>query len=248
MTTIAAWNLHHATDERKIPDEVTTVIESLKPDVLVLTEYVDGASRLGFKDALRSRLGFNQKIGISETVVGQNHVLIASKASQVAPPVRLPCPTFTKAAETNFLHRYLPDIGLDVVGFRVPDYKPAAQRASYWEQLEVCILAARDRNAVFIGDFNWQPSEKRTASALAIKRIKQAGFQVVTPDEPWSFINAKGTGTSKIDHAVLTPSLSCRAARYIYKEGDVVLAGPSRDKPVSDHALLWLDVINRADA
>lgn len=240
VTRIAAWNLHHATNERVVPESFYPIIDSLELDVLVLTEYVDGTSRGKFKERL-GELGFGA-ISTSDTIRGQNHVLIASKVGHSVPVVPIRGPQTTEAACTNFLHRSLPDLGLDVVGFRVPDYKPAADRSAYWAEFKSCVLASSGRPVMFIGDFNWDPVKTRTSSARAMREIEQAGFSIVTASEPWSFINAKGTGTSKIDHAILAPGLKHSACRYVSRIGDLVLAGPSRDRPVSDHALLCVEV------
>ena len=51
---IIAWNLNHRIQPKVIPQGVPEVIRGLAPDIVVLTEYVDGDGRLAFKQALRA--------------------------------------------------------------------------------------------------------------------------------------------------------------------------------------------------
>jgi len=53
MTTIATWNLHHMRRQMEISEGVPAVIAHVRPDVLVLTEYVDRGKRGTLENALK---------------------------------------------------------------------------------------------------------------------------------------------------------------------------------------------------
>jgi endonuclease/exonuclease/phosphatase family metal-dependent hydrolase len=239
MTSIATWNLHHMTREALIPPGVLEVIAAVRPDVLVLTEYVDGGNRKAFISGLEA-LGYKKPLA-STNAHGHNQVLIACQVRHDRGHIE--APTYTTSASSNFLHCHLPDTGLHVIGVRAPYYKMAAERDRYWEQLEQAILAGRNLDAAVIGDLNWQRRERRTRRGLAIRRLLDEGFTMPIPEGPWSFMSADGDGTSVIDHAILSPSMRCISSRYIYQAGGHFLAGPALAKPISDHAMLWVDVV-----
>ena len=48
---IVAWNINHRAREKTIPDHLAAAIASLDPDVIVLTEYVDGSTAPHFMRA-----------------------------------------------------------------------------------------------------------------------------------------------------------------------------------------------------
>jgi len=60
----------------------------------------------------------------------------------------LPLPGHTEAATTNWLHRRLPALKLEVVGFRAPMYLAADDRTSYWQQVEAIAHTACDRRVL----------------------------------------------------------------------------------------------------
>ena len=122
---LAAWNLNHRTGKKAIPPAVIHAIAALDIDVLVLTEFVDGDHHARFKDALKD-LGFDS-LAVSLKAPRQNQVLIAAR-SPLADDGLLPLPGHTEAATTNWLHRRLPALHLEVVGFRAPMYLDADDR------------------------------------------------------------------------------------------------------------------------
>ncbi len=224
--------------EARIPDGVLEVIQAVRPDVLVLTEYVHGSSRAEFLAGLVD-IGYRTP-AISKKAPRENQVLLASREAMTDGDI--PAPTYTTAASTNFLHQRLPGSGLDVIGFRAPYYDKTEERDAYWAQLEQCMVAARPLNAVFIGDLNWPRSDTYTGRGLSMQRIMAQGFTVPEPEGSWSYMSANGKRWSLIDHAVLSPTVKCIRSRFIYREAGHTLAGPSAEKPLSDHAMLWVEV------
>jgi endonuclease/exonuclease/phosphatase family metal-dependent hydrolase len=238
---LAAWNLNHRTGKKSIPVAVIHALASLDIDVLVLTEYVDGDHLAGFKDSLKD-IGF-EGLAVSVKAPRQNQVLLAARTA-LADDGLLPLPGHTEAATTNWLHRRLPGYNLEVVGFRAPMYLTADDRGGYWNQVETIIRAARDRRVIFLGDFNCDPHADTRPSAALFPRLLAEGFTLANPKGDWSCHSGNGHGGTRIDHALASPGLAIAEAKYLYKSGRHVLAGPARgdEAALSDHALLSVRV------
>ena len=237
---LAAWNLNHRTGRKAIPPVVIHAIASLDIDVLVLTEFVDGLQADHFKAALKD-VGF-ASLAVSLKAPRQNQVLIAAR-TELADDGLLPLPGHTEAATTNWLHRRLPAHGLEIVGFRAPTYLAADDRVSYWQQVEAIARTGRDRRAIYLGDFNLDPSTDTRPYAQVFPRLAAEGFTLARPKGDWSYHGGNGPGGTRIDHALATPGLSFTDARYLYKAGRHLLAGTANGTaPLSDHALLSLRI------
>jgi hypothetical protein len=77
---LLAWNLNHRAARRQIPSWIAAAINEQAPDILVLTEYVEGPDHDLFLDTLKAS-------GLTEfsctTQPGrENQVLIASRSTQ----------------------------------------------------------------------------------------------------------------------------------------------------------------------
>jgi endonuclease/exonuclease/phosphatase family metal-dependent hydrolase len=237
---LAAWNLNHRTRRKSIPPAVLHAIARLEIDILVLTEYVDGDHQAEFKNGLKD-LGF-ESVAVSLRAPQQNQVLMASRA-RMEDDKLLATPGYTEAAATNWLHRRIPSLGLEVVGFRAPVYLDAEDRAGYWNQVETIMLAAIARPVLFVGDFNCDPFADTRHSALAFKRLTQRdGFSLPNPAGEWSYRRRDGSATSRIDHALASPGVRLTDTRYLYRAGQHVLAGVGEAAPLSDHALLSIRI------
>jgi hypothetical protein len=76
---IVTWNLNHRAKRRRIPDWIASSILSVEPDVVVLTEYVEGADHQKFTEDLRAGgIAFVQK---TDYVPKENQILIASRVT-----------------------------------------------------------------------------------------------------------------------------------------------------------------------
>ena len=236
-THLAAWNLNHRTGRKAIPPAVLHAIAALDIDVLVLTEFVDGTHQAGFKESLKD-LGF-ESLAVSLKAPRQNQVLIAAR-TPMADDNLLPLPGHTEAASTNWLHRRLPALKLEVIGFRAPMYLAADDRAGYWQQVEGIARAARDRRVILVGDFQLDPHTDTRPCAQVFPRLKADGFKLPQPKGDWSCHAGNGSGGTRIDHALASPSLDVAEARYLYKAGSHTLAGPANGHgpALSDHAVL----------
>jgi hypothetical protein len=234
----AAWNLNHRTGKKAIPPAVIHAIAALDIDVLVLTEFVDGDHHARFKDSLKD-IGFDS-LAVSVKASRQNQVLIAAR-SPLADDGLLPLPGHTEAATTNWLHRRLPELKLEVVGFRAPMYLDADDRAGYWRQVEDIARAARDRHVIFLGDFRCDPHTQLRVGDALFPRLTADGFTLAQPKGDWSYHAGHGSsGGTRVDHALACPDLTLTDARYLYKAGRHTLAGPvtNHGDALSDHALL----------
>src|SRR5262245_24125606 len=77
---IVTWNLNHRGKRRVIPPGVAMALRTMRPDIVVLTEYVQGPMHAAFVAALASAGLAN--VTWSSPVAGHNQILIASKHAQ----------------------------------------------------------------------------------------------------------------------------------------------------------------------
>lgn len=240
-THLAAWNLNHRSGRKSIPPAVLHAIGTLDIDVLVLTEFVDGDHHKGFKEGLRD-IGFSA-IAISPKAPQQNQVLIAAR-QRLAEDRLLPAPGYTEAATTNWLHRRIPALGIEVIGLRAPMYLTAEERHGYWQQVEGILQLGRDRPLLVLGDFGCDPHTDTRPGIEPVKRLATGGFRLAEPAGEWSCFNAERNTRTRIDHALARDTLALRDVRYLYKAGRTPLAGAANGHgaPLSDHALLSIRV------
>jgi hypothetical protein len=125
---------------------------------------------------------------------------------------------------------------MEIVGMRVP----SESTKEYWGTLCNVIHSAAARQIAFVGDFNADPRLDRHIGCTFMCDLIARGWQIPTPDGPWSYISPKGT-TSQIDHAVVSPSLRVTKAISVSEIGGIVLAG-AESSSISDHAALVIEV------
>ena len=154
---VLAWNLNHRARAKAIPSTLADAIASLKPDVIVLNEYVHGDSRRPFLDQLAER-GLPHWLVSHDTPLGENHVLIASRTPIEAGDIR--APAIAPSVPSNFLHVILPKEHCEILGLRIPEYskQPKFKRAC-WDWIIKTATTAKDRPFVLIGDFNTDPGD-----------------------------------------------------------------------------------------
>ena len=227
MTRIATWNLHHMGRQLTIPDGVGKVIERVRPDVLVLTEYVDRGKRAHFRAALQS-IGYQEPV-VSPEGKGQNQVLVASLEAQE--DGELKAPEVDEAAQTNFLHQRMPRLELDVVGFRVPHYqseKPVSptKLADYWREFTRIARGKAGGKAVFIGDFNVGNKKVDAPGQKALRKLVEAGYRMCAEE-------------GGLDRVLVSPKLKRRSFSIIEAVGEHRLTGMGG---LSDHAMLVVEV------
>jgi hypothetical protein len=237
---LAAWNVNHRTGRKAIPPTLLHAIASLDIDVLVLTEFVDGKHHDLFKESLKD-IGYS---GLAVSLKGpqQNQVLIAARTELAADDL-LPLPGYSDAAATNWLHRRLPALDLEVVGLRSPTYVTPDGREGYWNQVAHIARLALGRRLIFIGDLGTDPATDTRGCAKPLQRLFADGFALTTPQGDWSHRLPDGR-TTRVDHAFATPALTINEARYLYKAGRQSLVGAASGagETLSDHALLSIRI------
>lgn len=234
---ILTWNLNHRIREKPIPPDLSKAIASLSPDVIVLTEYVPGSSRKGFKEDL-SAIGLGYMCE-SDYTPKQNHVLVASRY-----PVQkgnILAPAIDEAFPSNVLHVSIPDKGFDLLGIRVPDYSkyPKIRRAC-WDWIISTASSVKQRPFILIGDFNTDPSYPKARCGDRIGRLINDGWQHSSSRADASYWTPKGHGVC-IDHSFVTQHFMIQNVRYIREEGEYIFAGKG-NTALSDHAALIVDV------
>lgn len=137
------------------------------------------------------------------------------------------------AGESNFLHVKLPAAGMEVIGLRAPAYETSAELKSYWEQLAALVQSTFERPTVWMGDLNADPDTPSYIGGRDLAQLERQGWQLPRPSGLWSFV--KGT---RIDHALLSPSVSFVSAEYVTSIGGVDVASNDKATRVSDHAAL----------
>jgi endonuclease/exonuclease/phosphatase family metal-dependent hydrolase len=235
VVKILSWNLNHRTLEKPIPDTVVDVFRALAPDLILLNEFVDGPSRTSFRTALCGSGWVYQQV--SATPGRHNQVFAAANIPIHAG--QLEAPRVDGSALSNFLHLRLEEQPFEVVGFRVPMYKKAADRNAYWAELLRIMREAHNRPIAFIGDLNRDPFARTfDSNATSLRFPDDEAYQLPNPLGSWSYINMRGTTTSRLDHVLHTDALEASGASYITQLGGLLLAGPHNSSPISDHAAL----------
>ncbi|MBN1336430.1 MAG: endonuclease/exonuclease/phosphatase family protein [Deltaproteobacteria bacterium] len=231
---IVAWNVNHRTRRKPVPEALPATLLALGPDLVVLTEYVVGPDHDGFCKALRTG-GLNARF-MTSTRTGHNQVFVATRLSAQAGTFTHPDPA--SHAASNWLHIRIFDPALDLVGLRVPMYETSAEAHAYWTWFEEASHRFLSAPAVLIGDLNVDPDRPPGPGSEALQRLRTLGWQIPAEEGPWSWIGSSGV-TSRLDHALLSPFVRCRSARYLDRVDGRVVAGPDA---LSDHALLVLDI------
>jgi len=241
MISIVAWNVGHQTRHATLRSGFTEVIRALEPDILVLTEYVERKPRHELRDTLTA-------IGLSHIATTElrpdkhNQVLVAARWA--FRPTVLEAPGQPKQVLPNHLQVRIAELDLDVLGMRAPMFKnpdASRQREAYWDWLSEVAATLLPRRSVIVGDFNGSPTSTRRYGPRLAGIISQ-GWQFVSPSEGASFFGRSG-GTGRIDHALVSPSLSAEAPTYVSKLGPWQLAGSPG--ALSDHAALQFRLDDR---
>jgi exonuclease III len=237
---LLAWNVNHRTFKKAIPPQMPVAILSLKPDVVILTEYVPNGHERLYKALADAGLKHQH---ISSSPPKQNQVLIATRA----PSERgdLQADESLPHANSNFLHVRLPGGRAEIVGIRVPMYKKSIERRTYWDWFESVALGWRSRPLMILGDLNADPDGTRHCGDPYLRSLRAAGWQIPTADGDWSFRPRSGAGT-RLDHAIVSSAFEVRSAKYVVADGGHIYCGGHKEA-LSDHAVLVVDLVRKTD-
>ena len=234
---LLTWNVNHRTRRMAISPLVAEAIASLTPDIVVLTEYVQGPSHESFIADLAFN-GLNHSL-ISIKSPKENQVLVASRMNMVEGEIKAPAigPSFP----TNVLHVKFPDNGFELLGLRIPDYSkyPKIKRAC-WDWILTTASMINGRPFVIMGDFNTDPCYPNAKCGDRIGQLENAGWQHPNPPGS-SYWTLAGRIGKRIDHAFLTKDFKIKNAAYISESGPYVFAGKIKEA-MSDHAALFIEV------
>ena len=237
---VVAWNLAHQIRQRPIPSDVPALLESMGADVVLLNEFVDGPTREAFRDAMRER-GFEWQ-AVSPTPAVHNQVFAAARLPFVVGDLKPPTlgDRMDGSAIAGFLHIRFEDGDIEIVGFRAPAYKKAADVRAYWAEFTTIMAGAADRSILFAGDVNKDPFKRAgTPWAPSISLAACPAYTVPNPAGEWSFRDPGGRWVpTRIDHVLHTSALAVNDVRYVAEHGGRALAGLKTEHPISDHAAL----------
>lgn len=233
---VLAWNVNHRTHPKPIPAAISSGILSLNPDVVVLTEYVEGPCHPALATTFR-QAGMNAEFR-TPFQKGHNQILVASRSpgslgTLFKPPVRL------GHAVSNCIHVRVSRGSLDLVGIRVPSYHSVADKRSYWEWFGKATTPLLPGRSVIIGDLNVDPRRSGHGSDCLVRLVAK-GWRMPHPIGQWSYISTTGL-TSRLDHALVSPAVTVVGAEYITTANGFDFAGRG-PAYLSDHALLILDI------
>ncbi|MCB1064806.1 MAG: endonuclease/exonuclease/phosphatase family protein [Verrucomicrobiae bacterium] len=233
---VLAWNVNR----RKLGRPHIAVFRELGAETILLNEFVDGKFRQEFSDDLRDA-GFHSQ-SLSEGVAGVRAPLIFAASKYTFHAGDLAAPKVDVWSSCNFLHIKFEN--LEMVGLRVPCYErnkkaEAAKIPDYWQKLGEIFDRILNRNILFAGDFNADPSHVfGSQEERAIVEESLSKLRIPDPAGEWSF--KRGNSSARIDHVAHTEGILVRSPEYISTIGDHVLAGVSG--VMSDHAGLLFDV------
>ena len=229
---LVAWNLNHKASERTLKPAIARIVHALRPDVLILSEYVHGESRAPFLEALTAC--DLRHVLWSDRLNSNNQILVASRFPLSPGDLTGPV-TEDKGGESNFLHAQVGDF--EIVGVRAPAYTQSSVLRDYWQQLATTIRGAASRKIVFLGDFNADPKTNTRVGDRHLAALVQEGWSIPDAEGAWSY----SSGT-RVDHAVVSPSVGSTAARYITEIEGMVVAGRGALNAASDHAALVVEL------
>lgn len=231
---VAAWNLNHRVGTTPFRQEVPAAAMALSTEVLVFNEFYPGKHEHSFRGRLADA-GWSHQVMSSDTGEKANRVLIASRLP--IEPLALKLPAFDGQFSANIAAALLPDIGLNLIGLRVPMYQKATAgllpRA--WDWLETTARALADVPAVIVGDLNASVQVTGTHRKPQFERILASAWRRAEPADGPSWFGRNGAA-SEIDHVLHTRQVHVDQARFVRHAGGYSLAGTPGS--LSDHAAL----------
>ena len=233
---LLTWNLNHRAARRRIPAWIVTAIAAQNPDVVVLTEYVEGVDHESFVSSLAS-LGLSSCVW-SSAAKGQNQILIASRqelcrGDLMAPPLH-------ESVPSNALHVVLKDTRVNILGFRMPAFEGKARplKREVWNWLQNAGATLRQLPSVITGDFNTAPGDSRTYCGDCLEQMSSDGWQHVLPGSGFSWKSARYGTERVIDHTFLSPTFPAAQAAYLWDFHSLAENAASGIVGFPDHAIL----------
>lgn len=241
---LLTWNVNHRTCNKTIPYNMAEAIASLKPDVIVLTEYVPGSSHKIFVEQLDS-YGFTHHV-MSKRVLKENQVFIAANKMLECGEIQAPT-NIEKSLPSNVLHVHLPEMRFDILGLRVPDYsKQAIIKHQCWDWIMKVAAENKALPFVIMGDFNTDPDYPHALCGDRINQLVTEGWQHAMPKYGASYWAIRNGSGKRLDHAFISRHFDFLASEYISESDSYVFAG-KKAEAMSDHAVLLIEVSMKSD-
>lgn len=234
---VLAWNLNHRAARRRIPSWIATAINEQAPDVLVLTEYVEGPDHDSFLATLNAN-------GLCTTCCTpqpgrENQLLIGSRDTQRR--YELVAPDIHPSVPSNILEVSLASSGVTVLGFRMPAFEGKGSRSLKrltWNWLLGEADRLRGGSALIVGDFNTAPGDSDANCGDCLEKLVQGGWQHARPASGHSWRHSHSGTERQIDHIFLSASLVPRRVEYLWEFDRLVPQGTSRKVGSPDHVML----------
>jgi Endonuclease/Exonuclease/phosphatase family len=236
---LLAWNLNHRAARRRIPSWIATAINQDGPDILVLTEYVEGQDHASFVADLKAT-------GLSDfscTIQpgGENQLLIATRVAHQT--CDLIVPKIHSSVPSNVLKIAL-EGGLTIIGVRIPAFVGKDCRSlkrATWTWLLGEADRLRDCPAIIVGDFNTAPGDPRDDCGDCLEELVHGGWQHSRPMSGCSWRSRTGT-ERQIDHIFLSKCLRSTRVEYQWSYQEMTRPLGASVKPgIPDHAMLLCD-------
>jgi len=236
---LLAWNVNHRAKRQRVPLWIATAINAQAPDVIVLTEYVEGLDHGSFLATLNA--GGLCTFTCSEQPGNENQVLIGSRYAQRR--YALVTPDIHPSVPSNVLEVSLASPELTVLGFRMPAFegKEHALKRPTWNWLLGEADRLRARSALIVGDFNTAPDDPESHCGDCFETLIQGGWQHVRPASGYSWRHPQSRTERQIDHIFLSASLVPIRIEYLWGFERLTPKGASGKVGCPDHAMLVCD-------
>ncbi len=233
---LLTWNLNHRAARRHVPSWIATAIAAQTPDVIVLTEYVEGEDHEQFVAQIAS-IGLTS-IERSSQKSGQNQILIASRyglrrGALHAPPLH-------EAVPSNVLHVFLEEPGIHVLGLRMPAFaaKDRSIKRETWKWLIDAGALLQPHPSIITGDLNTALGDSVSYCGDCLEQMAGSGWHHALPASGFSWKSARHGTERRIDHAFFSPAFLVLQAKYLWDYQALSDDSTTGKVGIPDHAML----------
>jgi hypothetical protein len=233
---LIAWNVNHRQSDGPFPEWVDVAITTQHPDVVVLTEYVEGPSHARLVSALDDEGLYAVEVSSRENE--HNQVLIAAREPLRRGGLLRPEPPI-EYVPSNVLHVVLERSNVDVIGFRLPSFSKPEHRGfkrATWNWLLREAAKLRNQAAIIAGDFNTAPGDSVSYCGDCLEELSRSGWDLIAPSSGHSW-RGPSRLDRKIDHVFVTPPLG-GTSRYVWDYQSLAQEAASGKVGIPDHAML----------